>query len=92
MEPNLKLLIDSCTMNLNHDAFQAWFCVVGRGRDSSIWKVEVSFKSGKPNCTFLPPEDGTLVWILVAKAKQVWVCLVYITLGFVQSCSFRIPN
>lgn len=47
-----------------------WFSVVGRGWGSSIRKVEVSFKSGKPYSTVLPPEDGTLVWMLASHGRS----------------------
>lgn len=38
----------------------------GEGWGSLICRAEVSFKSGKPYSTFLLPEDGTLVCMLVS--------------------------
>lgn len=48
----------------------AGFLLLGGGRGSSIRKVEVSFKSGKPHSTFRPQQGGTLVWVLVSHGQS----------------------
>lgn len=78
VEQNLKLLIDSCTINFNSDALRplCWVLVVRRGWGSLIRRGEVSFKSGIPYSTFLLPEDSTLVWRLVSYGQSqtsVWL-------------------
>lgn len=69
IEPNLKLLIDGCAMDLNHDAFQATVQVFHCWQGVTFIDFQgwiSSFKSTQPYSTCLPSEAGTLVWMLAS--------------------------